>query len=70
MYNSVDDIKDFLPYFEEGQLKAQCEYIKDYYNNTKEYEMPGVYLTKERQAELVDRIYLAVVDFLTECGYI
>ena len=66
----VDDIGDFLPYFEKGQLKVQCAYIKNYYKNTIEYEMPGVYLTKERQSELVEKIYTAVVDFLTECGYI
>ena len=66
----IEDINDFLPYYEKGQLKTQCEYIKEYYKTVKEYEMPGIYLSKERQSELVDRIYDAVVDFLTECGYI
>ena len=45
--------------------------VNNYKNNgIKEYEMPGMYLTKERQSKLVDRIYDSVVDFLTECGYI
>lgn len=65
----IDEIGDFLPYFEKGQLKTQCGYIKNYYENPAEYEMPGGYLTKERQAAIVEIIYNAVADFMTASGY-
>ncbi len=71
--NGVSSVKDYLPYYEPGQLTAQVGFIKDYYLNYKDsgrLDRRYKYLTpREMDAFINDMAKLAYRD-LKRHGYI
>lgn len=69
----IGEISDYLPYYEHGQLKTQCDEIIKYYKEYKDGRdlwRDYKYLTPERQNRFVEQIYQTVEQFLVEIGII
>lgn len=70
-FKKITEIKDYLPYYEPGQLKKQCGVIVDYYESFSDIARLGreyTYLTQKRQDEFVGEIYRSVKRFLKAVG--
>ncbi len=65
---AIRQIKDYMPYYEPGQIKRQCAVIADYYKSFDDVERvyrEYQYLTPERQNEFVGLICQSVMRFLS-----
>lgn len=60
----MGNIKDYLPYYETGQLSKQCRFIVDYYKNHPfvDTDREYLYLTREREDRFIDEMEKIVKD--------
>ncbi len=70
-FAAITKIKDYLPYYQPGQLEKQCRMIVKYYEDFNDYdslEREYPYLTETKQNEFVNLIYESVNRFLEMTG--
>ena len=57
LLNKVENVKDYLPYYEKGQLTKQIKYIYDYYKtNTYDSKHSFIYLTEIEMDEFIKTV--------------